>query len=323
MTKQSRFFTRGDIHFRFPFMTIAVIDIGTNTVLLLIARIDKSGQIETNVYEQRVPRLGKGVDAERNLASDSIQRVIDVLKEYKAITARFTLDKTVVAGTSAVRDARNKAELADRIKRELGFDLEVLSGEDEALWTYRGAISGMPEVQKATVVDIGGGSTEIIVGGGSSINSKISLNVGSVRLTERFFKHDPPTHPEMEAAITWVEDELAKPKDFDFAGTTLVGTAGTATSLAILDQGLREFSIHAIMNYRLKLENVHALFRRLRSMSSLEILSLSAVMEGRSDVISAGVLILREIMAHYKFNELIVSERGVRYGLAIREWEKS
>jgi len=304
-------------------MTVAVIDIGTNTVLLLIARFDQSSQIETIVYEQRVPRLGKGVDAERNLKPDSIQRVIDVLKEYKSIMAQRHLDRIVVAGTSAVRDGRNNAELADRIKRELGFYLEVLSGEEEALWTYRGAISGMPDVQKATVVDIGGGSTEIIVGDGSSINSKISLNVGSVRLTERFFKHDPPTHPELEAAIIFVEDALAAPKDFDFAGTTLVGTAGTATSLAILDQGLREFSIHAIMNYRLKLENVHVLFRKLRSTASADILNLSAVMEGRSDVITAGVLILREIMAHYKFTELIVSERGVRYGLAIREWEKS
>jgi exopolyphosphatase/guanosine-5'-triphosphate,3'-diphosphate pyrophosphatase len=304
-------------------MTIAVIDIGTNTVLLLIARFDHASRIETIVYEQRIPRLGKGVDAERNLASDSIQRVIDVLKEYKAIMARYTLDRIVVAGTSAVRDARNKEALADRIKRELFFDLEVLSGEEEALWTYRGAISGMPDMQKATVVDIGGGSTEITIGDGSSINRTISLNVGSVRLTERFFKHDPPTHPELEAAITCVEDELAKPKDFDFTGTTLVGTAGTATSLAILNQGLREFSIRAIMNYRLQLDSVYDLFGRLRSLPSAEILSLSTVMDGRSDVITAGVLILREIMVHYKFTELIVSERGVRYGLAIREWEKS
>ena len=120
-----------------------------------------------------------------------------------------------------------------------------------------------------------------------------------------------------------MEDELARPKGFDFTGSTLIGTAGTATSLAILDQGLREFSIPAIINYRLKLDNVYALFRTLRSMPASEILKLSTVMEGRSDIITAGVLILREVMAHYKFKELIVSERGVRYGLALREWEKS
>ncbi len=304
-------------------MTIAVVDIGTNTVLLLIARIDNAGQIETIVYEQRIPRLGKGVDAERNLAPESIQRVIDVLKEYKSIISQHNPDRTVVAGTSAARDAKNKSEFADRIKHELGFDLEVLSGEDEALWTYRGAISGVPDIERATVVDIGGGSTEITVGDKGRVLNTISLDIGSVRLTERFFKHDPPTHSELEAAITWVEDELAKPKGFGFAGTTLVGTAGTATSLAILDQGLREFSIPAIMNYRLKLENVYELFRTLRSTPSAGILKLSTVMEGRNDIIAAGVLILREVMVHYKFSELIVSERGVRYGLALREWEQS
>lgn len=303
-------------------MTIAVIDIGTNTVLLLIARINTSDHIETIVYEQRIPRLGKGVDAERNLHPDSIRRALDVLKEYRTIITHHNPARVVVAGTSAVRDAHNASELADRIRRETGFELEILSGEDEALWTYRGVVSGVPDIERATVLDIGGGSTEITVGDRTRIINTISLDIGSVRLTERFFKHNPPTHPELEAAITWVEDELARAGRFAFEGTTLVGSAGTATSLAILDQGLREFSIHAIMNYRLKLDNVYGLFRTLRSMPSDGILKLSRVMEGRSDIITAGALILREVMAHYKFSEMIVSERGVRYGLAIREWEQ-
>jgi exopolyphosphatase/guanosine-5'-triphosphate,3'-diphosphate pyrophosphatase len=172
------------------------------------------------------------------------------------------------------------------------------------------------------VVDIGGGSTEITIGDRTTVKSKISLNIGSVRLTERCLRHDPPTHPELESAIAVVEDELARPEGFDVAGSTLVGVAGTATSLAILDQGLKEFALHAVSNYPLKLENVRSLFRQVRGMPSAEILKLSPVMEGRADVITAGALILREIMAHYKFREMIVSERGVRYGLAIREWER-
>jgi len=303
-------------------MTIAVIDIGTNTALLLVAQIDTTGRITLLVYEQRVPRLGKGVDAGKNLLPESMLRVVEVLAEYKHVMSRHALDAIVVAGTSAVRDAQNKAEFASLIKREVGFDLEVLSGEDEAFWTYRGAISGVPDAQRATVIDIGGGSTEITTGNALAISNKISLDVGSVRLTERFFKHDPPTHPELEAAISFVEDELAKPKGFEFSGSTLIGVAGTATSLAILDQGLKEFSIKAVTNYRLRLDNVYTLFRTLRALPSSETLKLSTVMQGRNDVIAAGTLILREIMAHYKFNEMIVSERGVRYGLAIREWEK-
>lgn len=303
-------------------MNIAVIDIGTNTVLLLIASMDPSGNITPLVYEQRVPRLGTGVDASKNLAPESMQRVVDVLRTYRSIMSQFALEGTVVCGTSAVRDAINRDEFIALVRKETGFEIEVLSGEDEALWTYRGAISGVPDIQRATVVDIGGGSTEITVGDATSVAERVSLDIGSVRLTERFFKNDPPTHPELEKAIEIIEDELVKAARFNFSSTTLVGVAGTATSLAILDQGLKEFDIRAVTNYTLKLDNVYGLLRTLRSMSAEKILSLSRMMEGRADVITAGVLILREIMAHYKFKEMIVSERGVRYGLAIREWER-
>ncbi len=252
-----------------------------------------------------------------------MQRVIDVLTEYKHIMPRSSRIQLLLPAPSAVRDAHNRSEFAGLIRREAGFDLEILSGDDEAFWTYRGAISGLPELRRATVVDIGGGSTEIITGNAHNVSQRISLDMGSVRLTERFFKHDPPTHPELEAAITFVEETLAIPKGFEFAGTTLIGVAGTATSLAILDQGLHEFAIDAIINYHLKLDSVYALFRTLRSMASGEILNLSTVLQGRNDIITAGVLILREIMAHYKFGEMIVTERGVRYGLAVREWEQN
>lgn len=303
-------------------MNIAVIDIGTNTVLLLVARFEESGRITPLVYEQQVPRLGKGVDQLRNLQRDAMQRVLNVLKEYQHMMSGLDLAATVVCGTSAVRDARNREEFGALLTSETGWTLETLSGEEEAFWTYRGAISGIPGVSRATVVDIGGGSTEISVGAGGVVKSSISLDIGSVRLTERFFMHDPPTHPELEAAITLVENELARPKGFDFQDTTLVGVAGTATSLAALAQGLHEFRLEAVTNYHLTIDNVYHLFRTLRATPASQIQDLSRVMEGRSDVITAGSLILREIMAHYKFNEMIVSERGVRYGLAIREWEK-
>lgn len=303
-------------------MTIATIDIGTNTVLLLVARFDDRGRITPLVYEQRVPRLGKGVDREKTLHAESIDRVIGVLREYREIMARHHIDAVAVCGTSAVRDSANREEFAQRVREEAGFQLEILTGDEEALWTYRGAISGVPDVNRATVVDIGGGSTEITIGDRTRIVEKISLNVGSVRLTERIFLHDPPTLSELESAVEVVENEIERAAKFNFAGSTLVGVAGTATTLAVLAQGLREFHIDAVTNYRLKQEKVEDLFRMLRSLTSSEILDLSSVTEGRHDVITAGSLILREIMAHFKFREMIVSERGVRYGLAIREWEK-
>lgn len=304
-------------------MTIATIDIGTNTVLLLIAEVKTNGAFNTLAYEQRIPRLGKGVDASKNLHHDSMQRVLDVLLEYKSIINRLNVEKTVVCGTSAVRDAHNREEFRRAVQSQTGFELEVLSGSDEAFWTFRGAISGIPGITKATVIDIGGGSTEITIGSAKEILHSVSLDVGSVRLAERFFKHDPPTHPELESAITFVEDELVKAARFDFTNSSLVGVAGTATSLALFAQGRRDFSIAAVANYRLNVETVYQLFRTLRAMPAREILELSPLMKGREDVIAAGALILREIMAHFKFKEMIVSERGVRYGLALREWERN
>jgi len=303
-------------------MNIATIDIGTNTVLLLIAQFDDRGSIMPLVYEQRVPRLGKGVDQSKTIRHESIDRVVGVLREYRQIISQFHVDAVAVCGTSAVREAANRENFASRIKHEVGFDLEILSGDDEALWTYRGAVSGLPEVSRATVVDIGGGSTEITIGDRKRIHEKISLDVGSVRLTERMFHHDPPTELELEAAIETVENEIEHAAKFHFADTTLIGVAGTATTLAILAQGLRNFNVDAVTNYLLKQERVEELFRMLRSLRSSAIRELSTVLEGRHDVITAGSLILREVMAHFKFGKMIVSERGVRYGLAIREWER-
>ena len=300
-------------------MTVAVIDIGTNTVLLLVARITGEGDIQPLVYEQRVPRLGRGVDSSGMLDRGAMERVIAVLNEYRTLLAPHAPEATAVCGTSAVRDAANRDEFARRVREETGFELEILSGEDEALWTYRGGVSGVPGTRRYTVVDIGGGSTEIIAGDPVHIGERISLNIGSVRLTERCLRHDPPTPAELEAAIELTEDEIARASRFPFAGSTLVGVAGTATSLAVLAQGLKSFTVASVTGYRLTRDAVESLFRSLREMSSAEIRSLSAVMEGRSDVIVAGTLIAREIMAHFKFDSMIVSERGVRYGIALRE----
>ncbi|HXX62575.1 MAG TPA: Ppx/GppA family phosphatase [Bacteroidota bacterium] len=303
-------------------MNVAVIDIGTNTVLLLVARILRAGEITPLVYEQRVPRLGRGVDEKRHLDPDSIGRVIAVLREYQRLIAMYGPDRTVVCGTSALRDASNREEFARLVTAETGFTLEVLSGKDEAYWTYRGAISGVAGIKRATVIDIGGGSTEIITGDALQIDERISLDIGSVRLTERILRHDPPSASELESAIEHVEDALAQASRFPFSGSTLVGVAGTATALAALAQGLKTFNIASVSGFLLSRETLEGLFRSLRALPSSEIRALSDVMEGRSDVITAGALIAREFMEHFKFQSMLVSERGVRYGIALREAER-
>jgi len=302
-------------------MRLASIDIGTNTVLLLVAEVGPTGAVSPLAYEQRIPRLGKGVDAVRRLAPESMQRVVAVLKEYRAIIGRYEPEHVTVCATSAVRDAANRDEFAALVKAQSGFDVEVLSGEDEARWTYRGAISDLRGVTKAAVLDIGGGSTELSVGDSRNPTQSISMDLGAVRLTERYLKSDPPTRAELDAATQEVRAHAVKTAFFGTRGHTLVAVAGTPTTLAILAQGLPRFSIDAVTNYRLSQQRVRELLERLGGMRVAEIRKLSEVMEGRADVIVAGALIMLEIMQAHGFTEAVVSERGVRYGMVIRDWE--
>jgi exopolyphosphatase/guanosine-5'-triphosphate,3'-diphosphate pyrophosphatase len=301
---------------------IAVIDIGTNTVLLLLAEISDKGGLHPVLYEQRVPRLGKGVDATRRLHRESIDRVVQVLREYLNVLSPFHPVSTVVCGTSALRDASNRAEFSKRVQKDLGLSVEILTGDEEALHTYSGALSGLAGVGRAMVLDIGGGSTEISVGDSSHVLQKLSVDVGSVRLTERFFRHDPPTPSEVNQATLSVRDEFKELETLGGQGQILIGVAGTATTLALLDQGLEDFTVEGVSNYRLTRKAVERLFTQLCGLSQAELLRLTPAMKGRADIITGGTLILKEVMDATGHEVLVVSERGVRYGVALREWRK-
>jgi len=171
-------------------MVVSVIDIGTNTVLLLVAEISSTGALTSLAEEQRIPRLGRGVDAQKMLHAEAMRRVVDVLQEYAEIVKRYTPDAVVVCGTSAVRDAHNRDELATMIQKGTGFTLEVLSGDEEALWTYRGAISGCRRcsTRRWSISGREHGGRRWCE---RHVIRRISLDIGSVRLTERLFRHDP------------------------------------------------------------------------------------------------------------------------------------
>ncbi|HTY01990.1 MAG TPA: Ppx/GppA phosphatase family protein [Bacteroidota bacterium] len=303
-------------------MTVAVIDIGTNTILLLVATVSPDGTIQPLVYEQRIPRLGQGVDARRRLHPDSMQRAVDVLIEYREMIRQFSPARTAVIGTSAIRDAENRQAFADLVSSRTGFTLEVLSGEEEAALTYRGAISGIPGIQRATVVDIGGGSTEITAGAAGMITSSCSLNIGSVRLTERFVRSDPPRREELDSLSSCIDEALDAVHPTPDASSTLVAVAGTATTLALLAKGYTEFSLGAVSGATLEAQEVFSVAQNLSGMSVSDILQRGSYMPGRADVITAGAFILRAIMRRFGFPRVIVSERGVRYGVALRESER-
>jgi len=304
-------------------MTIASIDIGTNTILLLIAEVDKTGMIRALHQEQRLPRLGQNVDASGNLSVAVFDRVSWILKEYLSIAAQFGAHHVFACATSAVRDARNKEEFLTYVRTETGLAVEVISGEDEAAYTYLGATSNLRGGgAELCVLDIGGGSTELTFASSDKsdrpeVLRRFSFQIGAVRLTERFLKNRPPHLSELRAANELIRREIEILRSREFQGYKLVGVAGTLTTLACLDQQLPEFDVERVSGYELTSDRVQWWCGRLSGMIPAEVAALSAAAKGREDILAAGVLILRECMEAMKFRSVTVSERGLRYGYAI------
>ncbi len=309
-------------------MRFSAIDIGTNTILLLVADIDEDGVINTVAQEQRLPRLGKNVDERKRINRQAFVNANEIIREYLGISEKLGSSTTIACATSALRDASNKNEFISFIKQETTIDIEIINGDDEALWTYRGALSGFPDISRNTaVIDIGGGSTEMsfpVPGGHNGIHGlhRFSLQLGAVRLKERYFKHDPPRPTELDSAVSFILEELSQVSNPGFGDYELIGVAGTVTTLSCLDQQLAEFDIRKVSGYKFSRQRVVDWSHKLSLMASNEVGSLSNTTSGREDILSAGVLILAESMKLFGFQSLLVSERGLRYGLILREWEK-
>jgi exopolyphosphatase/guanosine-5'-triphosphate,3'-diphosphate pyrophosphatase len=302
---------------------ITAIDIGTNTVLMLIADLGDDGRIKTIRDEIAFPRLGKGVDEMRHISPESITRVLNVLKDYKRASETSGSEKIIACGTSALRESKNRNEVIKRIRQEASLDVEVLSGEEEAEWTFLGALSGLPRSRKHfVVIDIGGGSTEITLGTQDHVEKRVSLDLGCVQLTERFLQSTPPTSKELQRAMVAARAALSGLGGIDSSRHQLVGVAGTVTTLAALDQNLSTFDPDKVDGYVLHIDSIQSIFEDLSQRSLDEIQSSPVVPTGRADILLAGVLILIEFMAIHRFERITVSKRGLRYGLVLREFER-
>ena len=301
---------------------LATIDLGTNTFLLLIS--EYNDKLITILDEQRIPRIGKEIDEKKNIHRDAFYRALEVLKEYKFICEKFKVDKIVAVGTSALRDAKNKSEFIEFIKKHINIEIEILSGEEEALFTYIGGIKslGLDINNKYSVIDIGGGSTEIVIGEGRNIYQKISLNIGSVRMTERFLLNDPPLELEIEKMDECINNELSKIKNNSLNNSCLVGVAGTVTTLAMIDIGEKNIIPEKINGYKLSLLKIKSILNKFKQSTIEEIKSVFHIPEGRADVIFAGVSILVNFMSKFKIDSITTSIGGLRYGIAVREYEK-
>jgi len=296
----------------------ASIDIGTNTVLLLIGRVNND-KVEVVHEEQRVPRLGRGVDGDKKLSQAGMIRVIESLIEYKSIIRnRYPcVSRVTVTATSAVRDATNKNEFLKKVKHQTGWEIRVLSGTYEAEWTYAGALSVLGHIQTdgRLVLDIGGGSTEIAFGKHLQLMDSHSFNMGCVRFTERYLKHDPPTDKEISECMNQINDILASRQINYNANFTAIGVAGTLTSLAYMDLNLKKYDPARINGHILTRGKIQKYIQILSEMTHSQMIKeYPEVMEGRADIFIAGILILDGFMGYYNQEKIIVSTGGIRHG---------
>ncbi len=298
----------------------AAIDIGTNSVLLLVAETKNNG-IETVIREeQKMPRIGKGVDANGNINRTAIDRLLSILADYKCIIETEYTDckEITVTATSAVRDAGNKKELLDEIKETIGFNVSVLSGDEEARFTYRGALAMSKisdSIQNMLVLDIGGGSTEIALGNKRNLLDFHSYDIGCVRFTERYLKNDPPKVLEIEDcrnnAASFFESRL-----FELSENTMaIGVAGTLTTLAAMDLNLKNYDANKVNGHKIDRQGLQKAIDIFATTPQKQILdAYGSIIEGRVDVFMAGLLILKQFLEVYDLSSITISTGGIRHG---------
>lgn len=304
------------------------IDIGTNSVLLLVADISNE-TIQVIHEEQQIPRLGQGVDQAGTLSDKAQHRVLSVLSDYKVLldlNYPGISSETIVTATSALRDAENRSDFIKSICQNTGWRVSLLSGLQEAMVTYRGALSVLgDELNTAAniVLDIGGGSTEIASGRGKELEKWDSLNMGSVRFTERFLKNNPPALAQVEAVRNEVRSMLKKwPTSKNIKSEQLIGVAGTVTSMAGIEMESDTYDAEIINGYRLSHRFIESMIGRLKRMKAEEIeVYYPAFLKGRGDVILGGLLILSEFMDYCNFDEITVSTGGIRHGILMEKYQ--
>ena len=295
---------------------VAVVDCGTNTTRLLVTDGPGPG------LERRseITRLGRGVDATGSLDPEAVERTLACLRSYREIMDRHGVRAVSVTATSAARDAANRADFVDVAAELLGSPVVVLSGVEEAGMAFRGAVSELdPAAGPFLVVDIGGGSTELSYGT-TECESAVSLDVGSVRLTEKYIDHDPPRAEELSACLSVTGlhlDDAVREIPEIASGCRLVGVAGTITTAAAVEIGLAEYDRDRVHHFRLSRNAAEDVFRTLATEALDDRIHNPGLHPGRADVIVAGLCILVRIMRYFDFDDCLVSESDLLDGLAL------
>lgn len=301
-----------------PGARVAAIDIGSNTLLMLIAEKGEDGRLRAVRDECRFGRLSQGLDRTGRLADEAVARSLDILREYRAALDEAGVASVAAVGTQALREAANAEAFLGPAREILGVAVEVIAGEREAELVFRSVVEAFPELagEPVVVADVGGASTEIIVGRGSEVTSLVSVPIGSVRLSERHLRGDPPTADEARALIADIDAALARVEGLP-SGVPLVATAGTATTLATVEQRLRTYDAARVQGLRLSRSEVERLLARFLELTLAERRRLPGLEPQRADVIAGGAAILARLGRRLDTPAVIISDRGVRWGLAL------
>jgi exopolyphosphatase/guanosine-5'-triphosphate,3'-diphosphate pyrophosphatase len=297
---------------------VAAIDLGTNSTRLLVADVD-GDRVADVERETRITRLGEGVDERRRLLPLPIARVRNVLSDYRRTIERHDAERALLIATSAVRDADNGEAFLGEIEWSYGFATRLLTGHDEALLTFRGVTTGHDVSAGTAIVDLGGGSTELVVGDGNAVSWRDSLDIGSVRLTERFLHSDPPTDAELARCADAVRSLLAErvPDDVRREVSAAIGVAGTITSIAALDLGLDEYDRSRVDGHLLTQAALERTGRRLAAVTLEERRRLRPLDPERAPVIVAGAVIVQQIVEFLGVDGIEASEHDILDGAAL------
>ena len=304
-------------------MRVAVVDLGTNTTRLLVADV-QDGQLEELEKQTTITRLGQGVDATGRLADEAMDRVRETMDEYRQTIDRLQAEEVIAVATSAMRDADNGPEFRDELNRRYGIDARTISGDEEARLTFLGATSGRTAAAKRppsmVVIDIGGGSTEYVVGSnGADPDFHVSAQMGSRRHTERFLQSDPPTHEELEELAADVRRivEESVPQEVRERTAEGIAVAGTATTLAAIDLELDPYDPEKVHGYRLGLAAAERIQAMLAAVPVEERRNVTGLHPDRAPVIVAGVTILVESIRAFGLDEIEISESDILQGAAM------
>jgi len=295
---------------------VAVIDIGTNSTRLLVADV-ADGRVEEVERRTEVTRLGRGVDLSGSLSSEAIEAVCSVIAAYVHLYERLDVDRVAAIATSAVRDAANGEAFIAELRERFALTARPIGGDQEAMLTYLGATSPQPPAGSVLVIDIGGGSTELIVGSGGSVAFRTSLQLGVVRQTERHLIGDPPAPSELEELADEVLARLRQAIEDAPSVDSAIAVAGTPTSLAAIDLRLDPYDPGRVEGHRLTLGSIQRMLSRLASLALEQRQQVRGLHPDRAQAIVAGTVILIEVMRAFELDEVTVSEHDILHGMAI------